>query len=257
MRAARRVDRTRGAALIDNRPNRSVPRWRTAVGALLVAGLLAAGADVSLASHRMITRSEAPAVVAAINLRHSDLPTLKEQAISTTPQDKRRSAQLAACAGGVPQSAALADVQSSNFVAPGRSGVTLDSDTEILPSAALVAKDLAAIGRPRALSCLVRLFGGALRATIPKADTVTTHASRLPSVVSGGDGAFAIRLTVVVHVKSATTTVNVPLYIDAVGFTYGQAEVSFTALRAIAAPPASLERQLAALLLARAHAAIG
>lgn len=220
-------------------------------------GLLAAGADVSLASHRAITRSEAPAVVAAINLRHSDLPTLKEQANSITPQDTRLNAQLTACAGGVPAREALADVQSSDFVGSGPSGTTLGSEAEILPSAALVAKDLSAIGRPRALSCLVSVFGGALRSTIPKTDTVTTHAARLPSLVSGGDGAFAIRLTVVVHVKSGAATATVPVYVDSIGFAYGQAEVNLTVMRAIAAPPASLERQFAALLLARAHGAIG
>ena len=244
-------------ALIDNRPKRRVPRWRTAVGALLAVGLLAASADVSLASHRVITRSEAPAVVAAINLRHSDLPTLKERANSITPQDKRRSTQMTACAGGVPQGEALADVPSSDFVSSGQLGVTLGSETEILPSAALVAKDLTAIGRPRALSCLASLFGRALRLTLPKTDTLSTQAARLPSIVSGSDGAFVIRLTVVVHVKRGASTVSVPVYIDSVGFAYGQAEVNLTVMRAGAAPPTSLERQLAALLLTRAHAAIG
>jgi hypothetical protein len=80
---------------------------------------------------------------------------------------------------------------------------------------------------------------------------------RLPSVMTGSDGAFAIRVTVVVHVTRGAATASVPVYIDSLGFAYGQAEVSLTVERAIAAPPASLERQLAALLLARAHAAIG
>ena len=54
-----------------------------------------------------------------------------------------------------------------------------------------------------------------------------------------------------------TTTLILPLYVDVIGFDYGQAEVSLTVEAVGSKPSTSLERRLAVLLLARARAAIG
>ncbi len=97
----------------------------------------------------------------------------------------------------------------------------------------------------------------ALRASIPKADTLTVMVARLASVVSGSDGAFALRLIFVVRAKQGATTVKVPIYDDVIGFAYGQAEVNLTVETTFTPPTELLERTLAARLLARAHAAIG
>jgi hypothetical protein len=61
----------------------------------------------------------------------------------------------------------------------------------------------------------------------------------------------------VVRATSGTTSVSVPLYADFIGFAYGQAEVSLDVVQTGAKPSAVIERQLAALLVARARAAIG
>jgi len=226
------------------------------VGALALAGLLALGADAALASHRTISRSQAQSVAVAISLRHSDLPTLGQHSNPITAQERSLNAQLTACIGGVAESMALAEAQSPSFGA-GSSSVTINSDTEILPSAALVANDLAAITGSRGLPCLQAELGRQLRASAAKGETLTIHGAPLPSVVSGSDGTFAIRFSVVVRATSGTTTVSVPLYADFIGFAYGQAEVSLDVVQTGSKPSAAIERQLAALLVARARAAIG
>ncbi len=235
----------------------SFPSWRAAVGAPLVAVLLAAGASAALASHRTVTAGEATAAATAISVRHADLPKLKQRSNPITPQETRQTAQLTACVRGVPVGEALANTQSPNFVNSSGTSVTVSSGTEILPSVALVAKDFAAITGPRGLPCVLAQLRSELVGTPSKGETVTSHASPLASIVSGTDAAFADRYTVVVRVTRKTTTLILPLYVDLIGFAYGQAEVSLSVMTVGAKPSRSLDRRLAALLVARARTAIG
>jgi len=227
------------------------------IGVLALASLLALGAAPALASHHAISSSQAQSVATAIGLRHSDLPSLSQHSDPITAQERQLNAQLTACVGGVPDGKALAEAQSPSFASSGNSSVTVNSDTEILPTAALVAKDLASITGSRGLPCLQAQLASQLRSSTSKGETLTIHGARFPSVVSGSDGTFAIRFSVVVHATSGTSTLSVPLYADSIGFAYGQAEVSFTVVETAAKPSAALERRLAALLVARARAAIG
>ncbi|MGA2471168.1 MAG: hypothetical protein ABSG64_10810 [Solirubrobacteraceae bacterium] len=220
--------------------------------------LLAFLAAASLASVRAITRSDATSVATAISIRHSDLPTLKQVSNPITPQELRLDAQAIKCGGAVPLSEAYANTQSAEFVSLGTPSVTVVSSAEILPSATLVAKDFAAVERPRALSCLVSEFSSALRASLPKGDALTAaSAARLPSVVAGSGATVDIRVTCAVAVRNGASTVSVPVYVDQIGFSDGQAEVTLEVQTAAVKPSTALERRLAGLLVARARAAIG
>jgi hypothetical protein len=225
---------------------------------LLAAIALAAGTNAALASHRAITGGQANAIAAAIAVRQSDLPSLKQQSNPITPQETRQNAQLTACVGGVPQTQALANTQSPNFVSSSGPSTTISSGTEILPSTALVAKDFAAVTGAHGLPCLLAELRGQLAANPPKGETVTSHAWRTASVVTGADGAFAFRFVVTLRQRRKTTTLILPLYVDLIGFEYGQAEVSLSVETVGSTPPpTSLERRLAALLIARAQTQIG
>jgi hypothetical protein len=224
---------------------------------LLVGAALVTGAGAALASERTITRADAFAVATAIGVRHGDVPRLKAQSNPMTAQEMAQSAQLTACVGGVPESEALADTQSPNFVNRSGPSGTLSSGTEILPSSALVAQDFDATTGPHGLPCLLKQLRQELVGKPPKGETVTAHAGTIPPIVSGADRAFAYRVTVIVTVTHKTTTLILPLYVDLIGFTYGQAEVSLTVEAVGSKPSASLERRLATLLVARARAAIG
>jgi hypothetical protein len=232
-------------------------RRRSLISALLVASLLAAGADAALASRRPVTPAEAVAVATAISIRQADVPKLEQRRNPVTAQETVQNTQLTACIGGVPDSEALANTQSPNFVTSSGTSVTLSSGTEILPSTELVAKDLAAVTGPHGLPCILKQLRGELVGKPPKGETVTSYASRLAPVVSGADSAFADRFTVVVTVVRKTTTLILPLYVDVIGFAYGQAEISLTVEAVGAKPSMALEHRLAGLLLARARVAIG
>lgn len=232
-------------------------RRRARVGTVVLVAVLAVGVAAARGTHRTVTRAAAHAVAVAINLRPSDLPTLAAQANPITAAQRRFSAQLTACLGGVPDNEAYADAQSPTFTSSGSSSLTISSTTEILPSAALVAKDLAAVRSAKGIPCLQRQLGTQLKASLAKGDTLSIHGVLLPAIVTGSDGTFALRFNVVVGVKQGGSSVPVRVYYDTVGFAYGQAEVGFDVLSTATTPSISLERRLGASLLARARAAIG
>lgn len=227
------------------------------VGALALSALVA-GAGVGLAAHRTVTRQDAQAVAAEINLRHSDLPSYAQHADPITAQEKRLNAQLSKCIGATADSGALAKVQSPSFVSPGSTSINVGSSAEIQRSAATVASDLRAIMAPRALRCLESQLSSQLRASLGSQGRLLSLSGRsVPSPVSGSDGTFAYSFTFVIGVKQGKQTVKIPAYGDFVGFAWGQAQVSLSIETELASPPAALERQLAARLVSRARAAIG
>jgi len=244
---------------------RSSARFARARGRLSRAGLpgvavLAALGLLSTAAlgARTVTRKQALAVADAISLRHSDLPTLVQSANPVTSQQIQIQNKTIACAGAVPLSKAYANTQSPIFQASGTSVLAVNSATEILPSTALVAADFAATERPRALSCILAEVETGLRSSLP-ASAKLTHASaiRLPAVVPGMADTLAIRCSIRVLVKQGGTTATVAVYADDIGFADGQAEVSLVVDTTGSAPSGSLERRLAAVLVARARATLG
>ena len=206
---------------------------------------------------RTVTRKQALAVANAISLRHSDLPTLTQSSNPLTSQQIEIQNKAIACAGAVPLSKAYANTQSPIFQASGTSVLAINSGVEILPSTALVAQDFAAIQRPRALPCILAEVETGLKSSLP-ASAKLTHPSavRLPAVVTGMADTLALRCSIRVLVKQGGTTTTVTVYADDIGFADGQAEVSLVVDTTGTAPSASLERRLAAVLVARARAAL-
>jgi len=233
-------------------------RSRSALTMLVIVAALGLAGTAALAA-RTVTRRQALAIANAISLRHSDLPTLTESSSALTPQEIRTQNKAIACAGGVPLSEAYANTQSPIFQASGSAALlALNSSTTILPSAALVAKDLAAVARARALPCLLAEIETGLSASLAAGGRLASaHAVRLPTIVSGMSQSFALRFTVSIRVSQGGVTSTVPVYADDIGFADGQAEVSLTIDTTVSPPSASLERRLAALLVSRARAALG
>ncbi len=229
----------------------------TRIGAIVFVAILSVGVETALGSHRTVTRRAAHGVAVAISLRQGDLPTLAAQNNPITAAQRRFSEQLTTCLGGVPGKEAYADAQSPTFTGSGSSSLTISSTTEVLPSAALVAKDLATVQSAKGIPCLQRQLGAQLQASLAKGDTLKISGVPLPAIVSGSDGSFALRFNVIVGIKQGSSTVPVRVYYDTIGFAYGQAEVGVDVLTTATVPSTSLERRLGASLLARARAALG
>ncbi len=207
---------------------------------------------------RTVTRKQALAVANAISLRHSDVPTLVQSPNPVTAQQLQVENKAIACAGAVPLSKAFANTQSPIFEASGTAVLAINSGTEILPSTALVAQDFAATERPRALPCLLAEVETGLKSSLPSsAKLASASATRLPAVVTGMAESLAIRCSIRVRVKQGGTTATVAVYADDIGFSDGQAEVSLVLDTTGNAPSSSLERRLAAVLVARARATLG
>ncbi|HEX4035226.1 MAG TPA: hypothetical protein VHX66_12360 [Solirubrobacteraceae bacterium] len=235
------------------------PRARRRLGAaaLLAVGLLSWQVAVAAASHRVVAHSHARAVATAINLIHADLPTLKQVgSISTTPEGEN-GARLSACAGGVPDRLAFANVSSPSFVSNSEPSTTISSSTEIFPSAGLVAQDLAAAQSARGQKCIQQALQASLRSQAQKNETFSAKLSLRPAPVSGTDTAVEVRVAILATVASKGKTVSVPLTADFIGFGWGQAEVTLSVMTTLTPPSARLERQLGAILVRRARAAIG
>lgn len=239
------------------RARRRRSRSRAALGGLAVAVALGLLATAALGA-RTVTRAQALAVANAISLRHSDLPSLTQSSDPVTPQQLQVENKAIACAGAVPLSKAFANTQSPIFQSSGTAPVAINSGTEILPSTALVAKDFAATERPQALRCVLAEVETGLKVGLPTTDKLTkATAVKLPAIVTGMTDSLAIRCTIDVRVTQSGTTVTVPVYADDIGFSDGQAEVSLVLNSSGAAPSSSLERRLAAVLVARARSALG
>jgi hypothetical protein len=200
------------------------------------------------------TKAQARAFARAVNLRTGDLPGFKTGSVSkTTAADKKMSAQVASCAGGVNPSRSLIQVDSPDLTA--KSGIAqadVSSEVEVLPSAALVAKDLAAATSSRGKACLERALNKEFAAMKIKGVTfgrVTVATTTLPAV--GASGSFALRFTVSAKIHGT----KIPYYADFLGFTLGPAEVTLSAL-GFAEPVSSKdELGLFSVLLRRAEAA--
>jgi hypothetical protein len=232
---------------------------RTAAAALAAACVLGALAAAALAAAaaKPVSPANATAVATAVNLRHSDVPTLKAQSNPITAQQRQQNAKLSACIGESPPSKLLADVQSQDFVGPSPDTLTISSETQIEPTVSAVTNDLAAIHRPLALSCLQSGLSKVLATSAPKGSTYTLSIARLAATLPGTSGVAAVRVTATFHVKDGSKTVTVPAYIDDLGFAYGQAEISLNVISTLQPPSATLETKLALTLIARAHAALG
>ncbi|MGD0198267.1 MAG: hypothetical protein ABSC56_10240 [Solirubrobacteraceae bacterium] len=228
--------------------------------AILAVTVTLVAAATALAAIKTVSRTQAAAAAQAINLRHSDVAKLSEQANPITPSERQSNAKTTKCYGGTPDSDAYATAQSPAFTTAGQSlvSVQIESQTEILPSAADVTHDLSAIEQQKALACIASGLAADARKGLTKDETVTAPTvTRVASVLPGFKAAFRIRVrfTITVHSGKRKTSVNV--YADEEGFAYGQAEVSMNLVETGQVPSTPLERALTELLLDRARAALG
>jgi len=217
------------------------------------------GCATALAAQRQVTKAQATAVADSLNLRHGDLPGFTQIGRQMPPSAaaQKVNAAFAACYGGPPYSGVYADTQSPTFQGSAAPATVVVSETEIFPSAALAARDIAsaagALGRACALA-----FG---RATLspPKGTKIIDTLTPIASRVSGTGAAIAVRLALIqVPTSTGGPARTVIATQDEFSFVRGQAEIGLDVGTASgAAPSASLERRLASLVAARLRSVMG
>jgi hypothetical protein len=205
-----------------------------------------------------ITKSQALVFAHEVNLRASDVPQMTARSSEREKTSVAPAAfEISRCAGTSNPGLRVADVRSPRFVTgTGPARETVRSDVEVKPSAALAARDAAAIASGRGLVCIKRLLQ---RVTEPPTLS-TVRVSRqvavraLPAPLPAGSASFDIGIVLMISASHPAALPTVRAYFDALGFVSGPAEVTLTATHNMQPPSAETERRLLTLLYSRAKA---
>jgi hypothetical protein len=221
-----------------------------AATAATVVALLAATAGAASAP----SRAQAQALAQAINLTQTDLRGYQ----STAPDRETAAAQrsddrLAKCDGGVPTKQQIVNLNSRNFQqGAGLTEHEVNSNVTVLPSAALVQKNLRAVSSAKGRRCFQRFINTLVGQTTSGVTVSAGHVSKLPVPVTGTAGAFGMR----VALQFSTHGLHVPAVIDVFGIARGPVEIELETLSANGPFPAADEKRLFGALATRAAAKI-
>jgi hypothetical protein len=207
------------------------------------------------------THAQALAFAHAVNLTAADVPgfTASPHRHASSPNERRLEGQLRSCLGTGAAKAlgaspgSLAEVSSPDFqVRRGIVELSVGSEVSVAHSSAEAAAALTAIRSERVRKCLSdymrallssQHYGDGARVIEVKLDSGSPPAPG----TSGGFG-WRVRATLVLR------GVDLPFYVDILGFVYGPAQVTLTSTGDVRAFPAAAQEQLFRTLLARARA---
>lgn len=226
----------------------------TVVGAQAVrgahAGSRTGGAD------RPFTKAQANAFVRAVILRAGDLPGFR---VSTeheheTATEKHLTGEMVGCIGGGGFTKGLAAASSQHFEREtGAFDQGVHSEVTVAQTAAMAARELALIRGKRARACMSHFFGLIFKGVQYRGATFGLVAiSQGFPPAAGTAGSFGWRVTAALRLHG----LQIPIYVDIVGFVYGPAEITLFSSGAPEQFPAATERRLYALLVKRARAAV-
>jgi hypothetical protein len=217
--------------------------------ALAVAGLIAGcgGSSTSAPS-----KAHATSAANQINLRPTDLPHSKATPNSNTPG--ALDSQLASCAGTSPPAAAIVNLNSPSLdIGTGLQQQSFSSNVKVLPSKAIVAKDLAAIMSGKAQACIKALLPKAIAQSASSRVKFTgVTLTPLPVSVSGTDGAFGYRLTV--SASTAAAGQQLKIMVDEFGAAVGRIELALDDFGIGTPVSSAIESRLLSTLVSRAVA---
>ncbi|HEX5223977.1 MAG TPA: hypothetical protein VFW29_02495 [Solirubrobacteraceae bacterium] len=196
--------------------------------------------------------AQARSFAAAVNLRAGDLPGFTATSRSqhkTTPAEESIERELASCAGGLGNALGSGEEASPQFKRKVNVlQVSVSSNVSFLPKAASADAQLKVLRSPHTRDCL----GSYLRKLLSqsRAGAQVTHVGVTQGTppAPGSAGGFGWRLTAVFTVKR----LNVPFYLDILGFLYKRAEVTLVSTGEALPFPAAIEERLFEMLLSRA-----
>jgi hypothetical protein len=200
-------------------------------------------------------KARAVAYASAVNLRPADLPKMNVVAPEhEAPAPSANGLALDRCYGDVGHAIHVAKVDSAKFASvTGREHVEIWSNVEVMPTAALAAKNNAANAGPLAFSCAKRFLPQTLaRVSGPRVRFGALTITRIPVSLPGGYGASITAR--ILGVPAAIEPVQPRLYTDALAFLAGRAEVALLTVAFPRPASAAMESALLALLYGRARA---
>jgi hypothetical protein len=202
------------------------------------------------------TKAQAQAVAFAdmVNLQPADVPGF-EIAREHKPHresagERRLNRELHACVGATGETSRLVEVSSREFERKGGLvSQSVSSQVTVDESPTLARKELGKLSGGHLRSCLSSYFSQLLGHLTPHGTRVSGVNTQYGSPPAPGtSGSFGLRITAKLDFQS----VEIPFYLDYLGFVHGAAAVS---LRSIGTPvpfPASVEEHLFSLLVERA-----
>ncbi len=203
-----------------------------------------------------LTQVQAIALGRAVNLRATDVPgfTVSPEHQHETTAEKRLQRKLLLCVGPAGGSAEPAPGGSSSPSFARHSGIVqqgVSSSVNVAGSSATATKELTALRSQHTRACLQgyldALFAGPTFRH-GHVDHVAITLGVPPSF--GTTGSFAWRIAV----KFTIHSIQVPFYLDVLGFVYGPAQVMLLSSGLPVPFPAAAEEQLFSLLVSRAKA---
>jgi hypothetical protein len=158
----------------------------------------------------------------------------------------------ARCAGGVNPEHRVADIKSMSLqIGRGLQSTQIKSSVEVMPMAALAARNFAAVRSARGRACLRRLLPEVIGGSTASATRFgPAKLTFLPPV----HGSFGARITTSVAASSPVNPVRVPVYLDIFAILAGPAEVTLTSTSISHAASVTTEHRLLSLLVERANA---
>jgi hypothetical protein len=205
---------------------------------------------------RAPSHAQALAFVHAVNLTVGDVPEASVEAkrrLSETVSERHEEQACERRPGwGHPHT--LAEASSPKL----KRGQELEieritSSVAVLSDERAVVRQFALLATPAVRKCLARVLTHNLDdKQISNARWAHVAVTRLPVRAPGAAATFGIR--VVATLEIPFNEVAVPIYVDELGFAIGRAGVELSTISVTQPVPATTERELLALLLARAHA---
>ena len=214
---------------------------------VVAVALIAGGLSAIAQAQPSMTAAQAAAIARAINLSTGDMPGYTSSPHATDAEARRAQARMFRCAGAVPRSRALADLNSQDFqkagqgsAEPGLSVVT--SHVTVMRSAAVARRDMRAMASARGRACEAR-YGAP---SDPDIKVLDTSLKTLPVPTSGG---YGLRFKIHQRLNGKRMT----LIADALVFRRGPVEVQLGTLSTAHSFSPAEERRLIALLATRAE----
>jgi len=212
------------------------------------------GSPSGSAAHPPPSRARAIAFARAVNLSASDIPGASIAPRRATASDARERREYRACERSVDQGHHLVD-DSSRELKRGQELETeeISSGVTVLADERALAREFSELGRAALRECLARaLTRNFSEKAVRDAHWGRVTITRLPVDAPGASATIGLRILVMLNFPFSE--VSVPIYVDVLGFAMGPAEVALSATSVTQPVPAATERELLALLLARARA---